>query len=110
MPGVARVEQQLDELRGANNLSARFLHALERLDADVARGVELGQIDLNGRMCGADSDQVRYLRIREASRHPHDIEACLIFDVDPALHKGSLRPCIATDLPFRTAHKSPRAC
>jgi hypothetical protein len=87
---VAGVEEQLNEVRGPDYLRTRFLQALQRLDADCVRGVELGEIKLKGLECGAYPEQVRDLLIGETSGYSHDMPSSLIRDVNPAFHVGRL--------------------
>ena len=87
------VEEQLNEVRGANDLSTRFLQALQRFDADGIRGVELSQINSKGLERAAHTEQVRDLHICEASGHAHDMPSGLIRDVDPAFHVVASQHC-----------------
>jgi hypothetical protein len=87
----------LDERRCANYLSARFLQPSQRLDSDAACGIELSQIESNELGLGAHFEQVRYLRVGEASGYAHDPSPSMMRDVDPALHM--VERSTATDAP-----------
>ena len=102
----ADFDEQLDEGGRANYLSARFLQPSERLDSDAACGIELCQIESNEFGLGAHLEQVRYLRVGEASGYAHDARPSLMRDVNPAFHwLSSTANDGHLNLPTRPGHR-----
>ena len=87
------VQEQLNEMRGPDDLRTGFLQSLKGFDADGVRGVELRKVDLQGRQWPADGEQIRNLHIGEAPRYTDDMPSGLIRDVDAAFHVGRFAQC-----------------
>jgi hypothetical protein len=108
---VVGIEQQLNELRGTNDLRPSLLQPLKRRDPDWIGGVELDQIELQGIERGAHSKQVRNLHVRQPPRDSHHIRPGLIGDVNAAVHESrfaALQPTGHSESPYeRTFGVSP---